>query len=277
MKFTRELPTVPGWYWVRNKGGSARIEHIRVGHGRNYHDGELSINVAISGFDQNEKRVPVSECDLEYMGPLHPAESNPAIPSGWKINKTHDRDYGFVVSGPNGGCTVYREGGRIADRTLYTLANALYLAPAFKEPPAPLAPTNVPFPYTRQPTSYVAGWNAFRNAVLALLPEVIDNAPAMLPEVVGDDLYYMQDSRKYVGNCPLWWRPPSPGGYTTRIDHAGKFTRQEARLQCRLRETDVAWPCALIDSLQQPTIDMQDLPNNRVQRAEFLADSNGEG
>lgn len=71
-------------------------------------------------------------------------------------------------------------------------------------------------------------------------------------------MFYIQDTRSYVGNCPLWWRPDG-NGYTTRIDDAGKFTELWARRQEEKRDTDKAWPCEFIDSIQRPTIDMQDL------------------
>ncbi|KRD71395.1 hypothetical protein [Lysobacter sp. Root96] len=97
-----------------------------------------------------------------------------------------------------------------------------------------------------------------------------DCTPAAAPAVVVDDLYYMQDSRSYVGNCPLWWNPQGHG-YTTRLDEAAKYTREEAARMHKARPTDIPWPCALVDSLRRPTCDIQDLGSIRDQATQFAA------
>jgi hypothetical protein len=53
--------------------------------------------------------------------------------------------------------------------------------------------------------------------------------------------YYIQDTRSYVGNAVVWWRPEGKG-YTTNIDEAGLFTRKKAALIQANRATDKAWP-----------------------------------
>jgi hypothetical protein len=67
--------------------------------------------------------------------------------------------------------------------------------------------------------------------------------------------YYIQDSRGYVGNDVLWWRP-NGNGYTTDLNEAGVYTREEAYGK---RETDVAWPVEHINPLITRTVDMQRL------------------
>jgi hypothetical protein len=56
--------------------------------------------------------------------------------------------------------------------------------------------------------------------------------------LIADALYYLQDSRVFVGNCGSWWAP-NGAGYCCSIDEAGKYTGKEA---AALRGTDVPWP-----------------------------------
>lgn len=71
-----------------------------------------------------------------------------------------------------------------------------------------------------------------------------------------EGLYYIQDTRSFVGNCPMWWAP-SGGGYVTRLDEAGRYSFDAAVAQNRSRETDIPWPCEEIDNLARLTVDMQ--------------------
>lgn len=73
----------------------------------------------------------------------------------------------------------------------------------------------------------------------------------------GAEEYFLQDSRSYVGNCPLFWR--KGGGYTTRIDEAERFTKEAAERQHKDRDTDKIWPCDVIIAISRPTIDCQDM------------------
>jgi hypothetical protein len=77
-------------------------------------------------------------------------------------------------------------------------------------------------------------------------------------QALDDGLYYLQDKRTYVGNCPMWWVKDG-NGYTTRLDTAHRYTKDEAFAQHRMRETDIPWPCNVVDPLERPTIDVQDL------------------
>jgi hypothetical protein len=64
--------------------------------------------------------------------------------------------------------------------------------------------------------------------------------------------YYIQDSRTYVGNCCLWWRPKS-SGYTTNLNDAGIYPLAETRH----RETDIAWAVEDVDAVAMRTVEIQ--------------------
>lgn len=49
--------------------------------------------------------------------------------------------------------------------------------------------------------------------------------------------YYIQDTRSFVGNAVVWWRPEGKG-YTCHLDDAGLFSEEEARRIERDRSTD---------------------------------------
>lgn len=80
-------------------------------------------------------------------------------------------------------------------------------------------------------------------------------------------LFYLQDSRDYVGNDILFWA--TGGGYTTDVSKARVFTLDAAQRQHNMRETDIPWPKEYIDARTRPAVDMQ-----YVKRAEAL---NGSG
>jgi len=50
--------------------------------------------------------------------------------------------------------------------------------------------------------------------------------------------YYVEDSRRPVGNCMLWWRPEGKG-YTTQIEEAGLYSAEQVK---QMRSSDVGWP-----------------------------------
>lgn len=67
----------------------------------------------------------------------------------------------------------------------------------------------------------------------------IKNLPA-------DKMYYVQDRRNYVGNSVLWWGLNS-NGYTTNIDKAHKFTKQEVQQFINGRPTDIIWESSHVE------------------------------
>mgnify|MGYP000688627538 CR=1 FL=1 len=91
-----------------------------------------------------------------------------------------------------------------------------------------------------------------------------------LSEAGDSGLYFVQDTRSFVGNCPLWWKP-NGGGYTTNLDEAGKFTREAAMKLHQNRDTDLPWLCSDINRLRRATIDAQYLPRSNEEQAEALA------
>lgn len=56
--------------------------------------------------------------------------------------------------------------------------------------------------------------------------------------LIADAMYFVQDSRVYVGNCGSWWAPNGQG-YCCSIDEAGKYTGADCAV---MRGTDVPWP-----------------------------------
>jgi hypothetical protein len=70
------------------------------------------------------------------------------------------------------------------------------------------------------------------------------------------ELFYLQDSRSYVGNDMLFWAKDGKG-YTTDMRLAEVYTKDEAVQQHHRRETDIPWPKEYIDARTRPAVDMQ--------------------
>jgi len=70
-----------------------------------------------------------------------------------------------------------------------------------------------------------------------------------------DKLFYMQDSRQYVGNSMLWWAKECRG-YTCDIRRAEIFTLSESKKRTN-RPTDVLWPKDFIDDRISYHVDSQ--------------------
>lgn len=81
------------------------------------------------------------------------------------------------------------------------------------------------------------------------------------------ELFYLQDSRSYVGNDMLFWAKGGKG-YTTDLRQAETYTREEAQARHDSRSTDIPWPKPYIDAKTRPACDMQ-----YVKRDEALADA----
>lgn len=71
--------------------------------------------------------------------------------------------------------------------------------------------------------------------------------------------YYLQDSRKMVGNDMLFWAKDGKG-YTTDLRKAHVYTKDEAVSQHQCRETDIPWPKDYIDEKTRPAVDVQYVP-----------------
>lgn len=70
------------------------------------------------------------------------------------------------------------------------------------------------------------------------------------------ELYYLQDSRSYVGNDVMWWAWNGKG-YTTDLRKAHVYTKEEAQRRHDARPTDIPWPKDYIDAKTRPAVDMQ--------------------
>lgn len=73
-----------------------------------------------------------------------------------------------------------------------------------------------------------------------------------------ESLFYLQDTRSYVGNSVVWWSNGG-SGYTTCINRAQKFTKKQADNLHKERLSDLPWPVEYIDQRVKQHIDMQDL------------------
>lgn len=73
---------------------------------------------------------------------------------------------------------------------------------------------------------------------------------------MAEKLYYMQDTREYVGNSMLWWARDRCG-YTCDIRNAHVFSETEALKQEKSRDSDRAWPKDYIDKRVSGHVDMQ--------------------
>jgi hypothetical protein len=70
------------------------------------------------------------------------------------------------------------------------------------------------------------------------------------------DQWYLQDTRSYTGNDVMWWAKDGKG-YTSDINKAHVYEREEAFRQAAMRGTDRAWLKAYIDTKTRPAVDMQ--------------------
>lgn len=70
------------------------------------------------------------------------------------------------------------------------------------------------------------------------------------------ELFYLQDSRSYVGNDVMWWALGG-NGYTTDLRQAQVYTKEDAQAMHNARESDIPWPKDYIDSKTRPAVDFQ--------------------
>lgn len=87
------------------------------------------------------------------------------------------------------------------------------------------------------------------------------NDPKLSPTGLNPELYYIQDTRTYVGNSVMWWRP-NGDGYTSNLDDAWKVYASWSIG----RDTDKLWPCAAIDALATRQFDMQKFRSIEVKK-----------
>lgn len=77
------------------------------------------------------------------------------------------------------------------------------------------------------------------------------------------ELFYLQDSRSYVGNDVLFWAINGKG-YTTDVRKAHVYTKAEAVKQHNSRPSDIPWPKDYIDEKTHPAVDMQYIKRNEA-------------
>ncbi len=80
---------------------------------------------------------------------------------------------------------------------------------------------------------------------------------------MSQQLFYLQDSRNYVGNDVLWWAKDG-NGYTTDLSKAHVYTQDEAQRKHESRKTDIPWPKEYIDAKTRPAVDMQYINRNEA-------------
>lgn len=66
-------------------------------------------------------------------------------------------------------------------------------------------------------------------------------------EQIEDSFFYIQCTDA-DGDLVLWWKPKC-SGYTSRIEEAGLYTRDEAAAIKRARGTDIPWPVSQIEKV----------------------------
>lgn len=71
-----------------------------------------------------------------------------------------------------------------------------------------------------------------------------------------EQMYYLQDSRTYVGNCPMWWAKDS-GGYVCNLDNAKLFTYEEVMQLNSERSSDIPWKQQDVEIAVRRLVDAQ--------------------
>jgi hypothetical protein len=78
-----------------------------------------------------------------------------------------------------------------------------------------------------------------------------------LNKLPADEMYYVQDSRSYVGNSILWWGLGS-SGYVTQLKDAQKYTKDEILKRFSDgRETDIIWQASHVEANIRTHVDAQ--------------------
>lgn len=85
-----------------------------------------------------------------------------------------------------------------------------------------------------------------------------ENSTLLVLTYQKEDMYYIQDSRQFVGNSMLFWRYSSEG-YTTDLEDAAEFTYEDAKRICDQRDTDKMWKVTDLRDRAKLNVDMQSL------------------
>lgn len=74
-----------------------------------------------------------------------------------------------------------------------------------------------------------------------------------------DDLYYIQNAGRPVGNSARWWRPEG-AGYTSDLNDAWRVTGEKARQIAAGRPgEDIPYQVAAVDAISERHVDVQRL------------------
>lgn len=87
----------------------------------------------------------------------------------------------------------------------------------------------------------------------------MDEDVIMLQDIVLPDqeMFYLQDTTSFLGNGMVFWKK-NRAGYTSDLNKAELFTKDEVLKQNSIRGTDVGWAKSYIDSIEKTiTVDVQ--------------------
>lgn len=73
---------------------------------------------------------------------------------------------------------------------------------------------------------------------------------------MSEKLYYIQDTRQIVGNCPMFYCHNN-NGYTSNLDEAMVVTESKAKKMVEERSINIAWEYTYLNKLARRTIDVQ--------------------
>lgn len=73
---------------------------------------------------------------------------------------------------------------------------------------------------------------------------------------MGTGLFYLRDLRSNVGSSAMFWAE-NGGGYTSDLNKAHKYSRDDAVAQHNSRETDIPVRCDLADAHSYLAVDCQ--------------------
>lgn len=80
--------------------------------------------------------------------------------------------------------------------------------------------------------------------------------------------FVLQDSRSNTGDRLMFWAKDG-AGYTTNLDAAQRYTKEQATCQNECRESDLPWPLAYLEQVAEWAVDHQYVKSEEVD-AELL-------
>lgn len=92
------------------------------------------------------------------------------------------------------------------------------------------------------------------------------------PMKIDKQEFYIRDSRSDVGTSAMFWS--SPGGYTSDLNKAQAFTRDDAISQHMCRETDIPVLISIAREYSYLAVDMQYLPDTGISDLNYLVIKN---